>query len=228
MYLLSRRRRDPERPLAIRNEVVASAFRPSSVAQALLQSSVVDCGSVPALRSIVRGVALGLASIAATTSAAHAATRVDPNDEVEAVISAFQEKDPGMAKVFERAYGYAVFPKVGKGGLGIGGARGKGYVFERGRLIGRSTLTQVTIGLQLGGQSYSEVVFFQDQASFDDFKRGRLKLDTQASAVALTARAAADVGYRKGVAIVTLVRGGLMYEASVGGQKFSFEPVAGE
>ena len=132
-----------------------------------------------------------------------------------------------LVEVFA-AHGYAVFPEITKGAIGIGGAQGDGTVFEEGSSVGSSTMTQVTIGLQLGGQSYSEVVFFQDQASFDDFKRGRLKLDTQASAVALTARAAADVGYRKGVAIVTLVRGGLMYEASVGGQKFSFEPVAGE
>jgi lipid-binding SYLF domain-containing protein len=99
-------------------------------------------------------------------------------------------------------------------------------VYERGRLIGRSTLTQVTIGLQLGGQAYSEVVFFKDRAALDNFKLGHLKLDAQASAIALTARASGDLAYRNGVAIVTMAKGGLMYEASVGGQKFSFKPVA--
>ena len=148
----------------------------------------------------------------------------DPSD-VAAVIKKFKEKDPGMAKVFADAHGYAVFPTVGKGGIGLGAARGKGYVYQRGRLIGRSTLTQVTIGLQLGGQAYSEVVFFKDAAALDNFKRGKLKLDAQASAIALTARVSGDLGYRKGVAIVTMAKGGLMYEASVGGQKFSYKPM---
>ena len=150
--------------------------------------------------------------------------RADPSD-VAAVIKKFKEKDPGMVQVFAGAYGYAVFPTVGKGGMGLGAARGKGYVYQRGRLIGRSTLTQVTIGLQLGGQAYSEVVFFKDRAALDNFKKGNLKLDAQASAIALTARASADLGYRKGVAIVTMAKGGLMYEASVGGQKFSYRPI---
>ncbi|HEU5041520.1 MAG TPA: YSC84-related protein [Gemmatimonadales bacterium] len=153
-----------------------------------------------------------------------ATPQADPADAA-AVIAKFKEKDPGLAKVFATARGYAVYPTVGKGGIGIGGARGKGYVYERGRLIGRSTLTQVTIGLQLGGQAYSEVVFLKDAAAMESFKRGKLKLDAQASAVALTARASADLAWREGVAIVTMAKGGLMYEASVGGQKFSFTPI---
>jgi lipid-binding SYLF domain-containing protein len=157
-------------------------------------------------------------------SSIHPAATAKPSD-VAAVIQKFKEKDPGMAQVFAQAYGYAVFPTVGKGGVGLGAARGKGYVYQRGRLIGRSTLTQVTIGLQLGGQVYSEVVFFKDAAALSNFKQGKLKLDAQASAIALTARASADLGYRKGVAIVTMAKGGLMYEASVGGQKFSYTPM---
>jgi lipid-binding SYLF domain-containing protein len=154
-----------------------------------------------------------------------AGSRSDRESEVAAVIAKFKEKDAGLAKAFQEAYGYAVFPTVGKAGLGIGGARGKGHVYELGRLVGRSTLTQLTIGLQLGGQAYSEVVFFKDQSALDNFKLGHLKLDAQASAIALTARAAADLAYRNGVAIVTMAKGGLMYEASVGGQKFSFAPI---
>ena len=130
-----------------------------------------------------------------------------------------------MAKIFADAVGYAVFPTVGKGGLGIGAARGKGWVYSGGGLIGRSTLNQVTVGLQFGGQAYSEIVFFQTRQALDNFKLGRLKLDAQASAVALTARASADLAWRNGVAIVTMAKGGLMYEASVGGQKFSFTPL---
>jgi len=141
------------------------------------------------------------------------------------VISKFKEKDPGMSKLFADAYGVAIFPTVGKGAIGIGGARGKGRVYERGQLIGRTTLTQVSFGFQLGGQAYSEVIFFKDKTALDDFKRGNFELDAQASAVALTARASRDLAYNKGVAIVTMAKGGLMYEASVGGQKFSYKAI---
>jgi lipid-binding SYLF domain-containing protein len=168
---------------------------------------------------------LALAASQARPLPGRAESRPEGESEAAGVIARFEEKDPGMTKAFREALGYAVFPAVKKGGLGIGGARGKGYVYEHGRLVGRSTLTQVTIGLQLGGQAYSEVVFFEDRSALDDFKRGRLKLDAQASAIALTARASGDFAYRRGVAIVTMARGGLMYEASVGGQKFSFAPI---
>jgi lipid-binding SYLF domain-containing protein len=146
-------------------------------------------------------------------------------EDVPPVIAKFKEKDPGMEKIFSDAVGYAVFPTVGKGAIGIGGARGKGWVYQSGRVIGKSTLTQVSIGFQLGGQAYSEIVFFQTKQALDNFKLGHLKLDAQASAIALTARASVDLAYRNGVAIVTMAKGGLMYEASVGGQKFSFTPV---
>jgi lipid-binding SYLF domain-containing protein len=162
---------------------------------------------------------------ASSRSPAPAAGTQADDSGVAAVIAKFKEKDPGMEKVFADARGYAVFPTVGKGAIGVGAARGKGYVYERGKLIGSSTLTQVTVGLQLGGQAYSEVVFLKDDAALTSFKRGRLKLDAQASAVALTERVSADLAYRDGVAIVTMAKGGLMYEASVGGQKFSFHPI---
>ncbi len=145
-------------------------------------------------------------------------------DNVPPVIAKFKEKDPRVAKAFTEAYGYVVFPTVGKGAIGIGGARGKGWVYERGRRIGKATLTQVTIGLQLGGQAYSEVIFFKDKAALDDFTRGNFEFDAQVSAIAVTARAAGDLPYRKGIAVVTMGKGGLMYEASVGGQKFAFKP----
>jgi lipid-binding SYLF domain-containing protein len=145
--------------------------------------------------------------------------------DVPGVIAKFEAKNPDFKQAFASAYGYAVFPTVGKGGLGIGGARGKGWVYEGGKLIGRSTLTQVSVGFQFGGQAYSEVVFFKDKAALDGFRTGHLKLDAQASAIAVTARVAGDLPYRDGVAIATMAKGGLMYEASVGGQKFSFQPV---
>lgn len=154
-----------------------------------------------------------------------AGLRAQSEEDVAATIARFKEGDPGMQGWFRDAWGYAVFPSVGKGGIGIGGARGKGLVYEKGKLIGKVTLTQVTIGLQLGGQAFSEVVFFKDKTALDDFTRGNFELDAGVSAVALTAGASADLGYNKGVAIVTATKGGLMYEASVGGQKFDYEAI---
>jgi lipid-binding SYLF domain-containing protein len=181
--------------------------------------------------SIIRPTlgSLGLALILAMPATAEyrgVVSLAKDESDAAAVIAKFKEKDPGLAKVFDQSAGYVVFPTVAKGGLGIGGARGKGYVYQHGRLIGRSTLTQLTIGLQAGGQAYSEVIFFKDDGALENFKEGKLKLDAQASAIALTARAAADLAYRNGVAIVTMAEGGLMYEASVGGQKLSFHPTA--
>jgi lipid-binding SYLF domain-containing protein len=144
-------------------------------------------------------------------------------DNVPPVIAKFKEKDPRVAKAFDEAYGYVVFPTVGKGAVGVGGARGTGWVYEKGRRIGKASLTQVTIGLQLGGQAYSEVIFFKDKAALDDFTRGNFEFDAQVSAIAVNQRAAGDLPYRKGISVVTMGKGGLMYEASVGGQKFSFE-----
>ena len=127
-----------------------------------------------------------------------------------------------VSPFFGSAYGYAVFPTVGKGGFGIGGAYGSGLVFRGGRVIGETSLTQLTIGFQLGGQAYREIVFFRDERSFDDFKNGSFELSAQASAVVATYGASADADFENGVAVFTLAKGGLMYEASVGGQKFSY------
>lgn len=155
------------------------------------------------------------------------AWKPDTNDKLElsvaqALIKA-QEKDPSMAKWFETAYAYAVFPKVGKGGIGIGGAYGKGLVIYQDRTVGYTSLSQVSIGLQLGGQVYSEFIMFRDKTAFDHFTRGNYQMGAQASAVAITAGASADANYDGGVAIFTIADGGLMFEASVGGQKFKYE-----
>lgn len=145
------------------------------------------------------------------------------HSEVLATVQAFKERDPSMRVFFDKAYGYAVFPTVGKGGIGIGGAYGKGEVFRQGQLIGRSSLKQLTIGLQLGGQAYSEIVFFKDKAALDRFRGGNFEFSAQASAIAATEGASADVDYNDGVAIFTMGKGGLMFEASVGGQKFTYQ-----
>jgi lipid-binding SYLF domain-containing protein len=139
-------------------------------------------------------------------------------------ISRFKQHDPGLQRFFDEAYGYAVFPTIGKGAIGVGGAYGKGQVFEKGRPVGSSKMVQVTIGFQWGGQAYSELVFFQDKASLERFKSGNLEFSAQASAVAITLGASATADYENGVAVFTMTKGGLMYEASIGGQSFSFEP----
>jgi lipid-binding SYLF domain-containing protein len=142
--------------------------------------------------------------------------------EVQAVREQFEEGDPGMQGWFREAYGYALFPSVGKGGFGIGGAHGKGLVYEQGKLVGRSTLTQVTIGFQFGGQAFSEVIFFKNKAAFDPFTQENFEFGAQVSAVALSAGISADLAYSGGVAVATSPKGGLMYEAAIGGQKFSY------
>jgi len=150
----------------------------------------------------------------------------DPRkDKVSEAIANFKQKDPDMEIFFKEAYGYAVFPSVKKGGLGSGGAGGKGVVYEKGKLVGRATLAQATIGFQLGGQVFSEIIFFRDKAAIDRFKRERVEFSAQATAVAATAGAAATADYSNGVAVFTLAKVGLMYEASIGGQSFSYKPV---
>lgn len=147
------------------------------------------------------------------------------NVEVANAIANFKNSDSGMSRFFDNAHGYAIYPSVGKGGVVVGGAFGKGEVYERGRLIGYSSITQITVGLQLGGQAYSEIIFFKDKATLDDFRLGNFEFGAQASAVAVTAGASANASYSNGVAVFTLAKGGLMYEATIAGQKFNFTPV---
>jgi lipid-binding SYLF domain-containing protein len=135
---------------------------------------------------------------------------------------AFIEKDGLLKNLFESAYAYVIFPNVGKGGMGIGAAAGNGVVYEQGKLIGMAKLKQLTVGLQLGGQAYSEVIFFETEDELNRFKENRFEFSAQASAVAATEGASANVKYKDGVMIFTQQKGGLMYEASIGGQKFKF------
>ena len=149
---------------------------------------------------------------------------------------------------FNNSYGYAIFPTIGKGGLGIGGAHGSGSVYAGGKKVGTSKMTQVTIGFQWGGQAFSQIIFFEDERAFKSFTSGNFEFSAQASAVAITAGVSAEAntgggtsgsasggsknatttsrsGYRKGMAIFTIAKGGLMYEAAIGGQKYSYKPL---
>ena len=140
-------------------------------------------------------------------------------------LASMLESTPKLQVFKDQAYGYAVYPKVTKAGIGIGGAAGKGIVYKGGEIIGSSKLKGGSIGLQIGGQQYSEVIFFKDQEAFDNFTNGNLKFDAQASAVILDEGASVDAAYNDGVAVFTQIIGGLMAEASVGGQHFSFDPI---
>ena len=135
----------------------------------------------------------------------------------------FIKTDAKMAGLFQSAYGYAIFPNVGKGAIGVGGAAGNGVAYEQGAKVGSASLKQVTIGFQFGGQAYREVIFFEAKKDMDKFKENKIELSAQVSAVAAAAGASANAKYKEGVMVFTMAKGGLMYEASVGGQKFKFE-----
>jgi len=166
-------------------------------------------------------------------------------DKFSDTIAVFK-KSEAVKPFFDNAYGYAVFPTIGKGGFGIGGAYGKGRVYQAGKLTGKAKLMKLSFGFQVGGQAFSEIIFFQDKRAYDEFTSGQFEFDATASAVAITAgvqvkagtegvTAGASAGpatgkqakasYHKGMAVFIHAKAGLMYEAAIGGQKFSFTPI---
>jgi lipid-binding SYLF domain-containing protein len=166
-------------------------------------------------------------------------------EDYSSSISVFKESAEAKP-YFATAYGFAMFPTVGKGGFGVGAAHGKGQVYHGGKVTGKTTLTHLSIGFQAGGQAFSQIIFFEDKRAYDEFIRGNFEFDAQASAVAITAGAQAQAGtagttagassgprsgvqaptrYNKGMATFVHAKGGLMYEAAVGGQKFKFTPL---
>ncbi len=181
--------------------------------------------------------ALLIAGIAAT---AHAQRVRDVSETVELF-----QGIPQVAPYFESAYGYAVWPRIGRGGLGIGASRGRGQVYVNGQMTGFSTHTEISIGLQAGGQAYRQIIFFRDAEAYNEFTRDSFEFDAQAQAVAVTASAeagagttgarstagaggpntAAGGGYTDGMQIFTMAEGGLMYKATIAGQRYNFEPV---
>jgi len=135
----------------------------------------------------------------------------------------FVKKDGLLKNLFNNSYGYTILPNVGKGGLVVGAAAGNGTVYEKNKLIGMASMTQVTIGFQTGGQAYREVIFFENKEALDRFKNDNIEFSGQASAVLVTEGAVANVKYINGIMIFAQTKGGLMYEASVGGQQFKFK-----
>ncbi len=144
-------------------------------------------------------------------------------NEVDKAIKSLVKDNPEIEKHFNSAYGFAVYPVITKAGLGLGGAGGKGLVFHDKSVIGGSKMAQATFGLQAGGQQYQEVIFFEHKEALDKFKAGKVKFSGQASAVAIKSGVSVDLKYQDGVAIFTKVKGGVMAEASAGGQKFTYK-----
>lgn len=189
------------------------------------------------LRALLPALAasIALAGLAAAPTPARA-------DDYADTVQLF--KNAGQSGTFfNKAHGYAVFPTIGKGALGIGGARGKGRVYVQGRHVGDTTLTQLSIGFQAGGQAFSQIVFFEDERAFREFSSGQFGFGAGVSAVAITAAASASASttgatagvsggkkdattsgeYYRGMAVFTIAKGGLMYEAALAGQKFSYK-----
>lgn len=176
---------------------------------------------LPALKFVFVLAALVMSSSAPGQSTSKDKKLVRESNEAK---EDFIDTDGLMKNLFANAYAYVIFPNVGKGGIGIGGAVGNGIVYDGGTIIGKAKLTQLSIGFQFGGQAYREVIFFETKADLDRFKENTIEFSAQASAVAVTAGASANVKYKEGVMIFTQQKGGLMYEASVGGQKFNYSP----
>lgn len=167
----------------------------------------------------------GLQLAGCATAPATTAERTELIATTAATTAGMFAADEGLQPFVTKAYAYVVFPSVGKGGLGIGGAYGRGVVYQDGKAVGYSDLTQATLGLQAGGQSFAELVVFEDKAAFDRFTTGKLSLTANASAVALKSGAAASAKYTEGVAVFVNPTGGLMFEASIGGQQFTYQPL---
>ncbi|MBS0198609.1 MAG: hypothetical protein JSR77_17815 [Planctomycetes bacterium] len=149
--------------------------------------------------------------------------KADIRSQAATTLVSAERNDPTLRPILRDAKGYAVFPSVGKGAVGVGGAYGKGVLYEDGVFSGYCDLTQASIGLQLGGQAYSEIIAFATPEALTLFKTGNFAFDAQATAVALKTGAGANAKYSNGVAVFTMDEAGLMYEASVGGQKFSYQ-----
>lgn len=176
-----------------------------------------------ALRPLI--VLATAASILALSACATPPSRDTIIANARATLDRFVERDPGIERWLEQAHAYAVFPDIGKGGLWVGGGFGRGIVFRDGTPIGETTVSQATVGAQIGAQTFSQVIFFRDQAALARFQAENFEFSAQATAVAATEGAAATTSYERGVAVFIHSRGGLMAEASVGGQKFRYWPL---
>jgi lipid-binding SYLF domain-containing protein len=170
-------------------------------------------------------MALMVLSVAAVLSVVSARAQEDLKTESQQAVTNILNADPSVKKFVDESAGYAIFPSVGKGGMIVGGAHGKGLLYEKGAVTGQTSMTQASIGAQAGGQAFSEIIFFQTPQAVTDFKAGQFEMGADIGAVAVSKGAAQSANYKNGVAVFTLPKKGLMVQASVGGQKFKFEPL---
>jgi len=183
----------------------------------------------------IRPLLITLITFFAYSSAVVASEVSDDKEAIEIL-----KRSDVVSKFHKTAYGYAVFPTIGKGGIGIGGAHGTGGVYKGGAKVGDVSMTQVSIGFQLGGQAYRQVIYFQDKRAFDEFTSGSFEFGAQAEAIAITSSAGAQAGtegssasanetqaeasYHKGMIVFSMGKGGLMFQAALGGQKYNYTP----
>jgi len=188
---------------------------------------------------LIRAILITLFTCLACSSPVFADSDAKADKEDKEALAALMRSDV-VGKFHESAYGYAIFPTIGKGGFGIGGAYGNGRVYKDGKKTGDVSMTQLSIGFQVGGQAYRQVIFFQDKRAFDEFISGQFEFSAQAEAIAITSSAGAQAGteglsasadanqsetrYQKGMIVFTMGKGGLMYQATLGGQKYSYTP----
>jgi len=177
------------------------------------------------MKDKIRTTALALTSLIAMLSVLDAQADEDLRTEAQAALGDFLKKDSTLKSFLTNSAGYAIFPNVGKGGFIVGGARGKGVVYEKSNLIGEATMSQASVGAQVGGQTFAEIIFFETSTALEDFKSEKFEMSAEASAVAAAEGASAAAKYKGGVAVFTLPKKGLMVQASVGGQKFKFEAI---
>ena len=169
--------------------------------------------------------------LAASALGACKTTPAEPDDRAELRKSAQEALDrteaqhESLSRFLSTSYGYAVFPKISAGAAGVGGAYGRGVVYQQGVMVGYADMTQLSAGAQLGGQTYTEIVAFEDKEAMTRFRERELVIDAQASAVAVEAGTGTGADFHEGIAIFAVDRKGLMLEASVAGQRFSFEPL---
>lgn len=174
----------------------------------------------------VTSCAIGILSLfACSTAPSTVEGRADIERDAATALAKAHRNDPTLSRIISASAGYAVFPSVGKGAAGVGGAYGKGVLYERGIAVGYCDLSQASIGFQLGGQAYTEIICFETRQAVEIFKQGNFRFDAQATAVALKSGAGENAKFANGVAVFTMDEAGLMYEASIGGQKFSYLPI---
>ena len=172
---------------------------------------------------ITAGLAGLLALAACSTAPATTEGKMELRHSSADALALAQNNDPSLRDLIRKSAGFAVFPSVGKGAIGIGGAYGKGDLYQNGAVVGYCDITQGSIGFALGGQAYTEILVFETPDAVEIFKNGNFRFDAQATAVALKSGAGANAKFANGVAVFTTDEAGLMYEASIGGQKFSYQ-----